>query len=60
MICLTPKLDQSFIVYCIQNKETMRKKKSFLRKKSVEKEGIITALVTGIKKDPHNINKKAR
>ena len=59
MICLTPKLSQSFFVYRIQNKEIFfLLKKSFLRKgrswvlNKKQKEGFLTVLTTAIKKDP--------
>ena len=52
MICLTPNLSQS-------------KEKSFLRKRgswglNKKRKGFLTALATAIKKDPLNVNKKAR
>ena len=65
MICLMPKPSQSFFVYRIQSKEKDFTGKEFLQEKGnwrieqKQKEGFLTALITAIKKDPHNINKRA-
>ena len=63
MICLTPKLSQSFYYYSIQNKVCcfFLQKKSFLRKVGsggLKKKGFLTALTTAIKKDPTNSLRK--
>ena len=58
----------SFFVYRIQSKEDFffLQEKSFLRKRGSgrlyrkRKEGFLSALATAIKKDTHNVNKKAR
>ena len=54
--------------FVTKQRNFLKKKKSFLRKSGElrrlnkkRKEGFLTALVaTAIKKDPHNVNKKAR
>ena len=57
MICLPPKLNQSFFVYSIQNKENLQKK-SFSRKRASgglnenQKEDFLTYLASAIKNNP--------
>ena len=66
MICFTPKSSQSFFVYRIQSKETLFTEKDLFKEKvewrteQKTKKKLLTALVTAIQKDPHNIDKKAR
>ena len=66
MICLTPKINQRFFVYCIQIKEKLfffcfasffaekqfPKEKGEWRMNKKEKDFFLTALSTVIKKDP--------
>ena len=65
MICLTPKPNQSFFVYRIQNKKENFHRKRALKKrwggglnKKQRKEGFLTALATAIKRDPITSRRK--